>query len=82
MNAFTKLAVSLHLCKYANEQHEYIQKGIPAKVKAWDTIKGIAGGSANTDKVDPENPNPMNIATDIYSKNKQLISGTGTGPAM
>lgn len=74
MDALTKYALSIYLCKTAEE---HIQQGQPTSVKKWDTVKGMPTPVSNADLTD--NENPTNLPTDIGINNKQLISGTGSG---
>lgn len=79
MDAIVKLAMSMFLLKQA-ETH--IQKGQKAEVKKWDKIKGVAEVQSNKDVTNPDDPNPKDIPRDICNNNKQLISGTDSGPVM
>ena len=74
MDALTKYALSIYLCKTAEE---HIQQGKSISVKKWDAIKGVPSVVDNITKTDTENP--TNLPTDIGLNNKQLISGTGSG---
>lgn len=75
MDALSKLTVSLYICKRAEEN---IQHGQPAAVKKWDNILGVPQACPNMNVTDPEQPHE-GLAKDVYSNNKQLISGTGAG---
>lgn len=77
MDALTKLYVSLYLIKKSNET--CIDDGQPAKVKNWDTIKGIPEGNTNQDYTNILIPNREGQPIDIGYNNKQNISGTGYG---
>lgn len=74
MDALTKYALSIYLCKTAEE---HIQQGKPVSIKKWDSIKGVPSTVSNTTVTDSENP--TSLPTDIGLNNKQLISGTGSG---
>ena len=77
MRAATCLALSIYLCKKADEVTTDKPKSVD--VKTWDVIKGAPAIVNNTNFSDIENPNSENMPTDLYVNNKQLITGTGSG---
>lgn len=90
MDAVSQLTISLYFCKQADragwhtgcKTEKNIQPEQPVAVKQWDKIKGQPDNGENKDSTDPDNPNSKDIPADVYTNNKQLISGTGTGSKM